>query len=194
LKSFLGLGELTLIGWLTVALYLSTAISCWIMARKLQTAAVDIEDVRELRAWTWITAAFLALGITKLLGLETALTETSRLVARSQGWYSQRQLVQIAFIVVVAVICVIALIIIARWARKASTATFLASTSSMFCVGYVLVRAASFHHVDGIIYTQFFGLRLNWIMEIGGIGIVLVATFARKSQLGTSTLGVRPGS
>jgi hypothetical protein len=164
------------------------------MARKLQTAAVDIEDVRELRAWTWITAAFLALGITKLLGLETALTETSRLVARSQGWYSQRQLVQIAFIVVVAVICVIALIIIARWARKASAATFLALTSSIFCVGYVLVRAASFHHVDGIIYTQVFGLRLNWIMEIGGIGIVLLATFARKSQLGTSTLGVRPGS
>jgi hypothetical protein len=82
---FLGIGNLTLAGWVTVILYFSTAISCWITARKLQLAAVGVEHARELRHWRSITAAFLALGISTRLDLQTALTETGRVVAKVQG-------------------------------------------------------------------------------------------------------------
>jgi ABC-type uncharacterized transport system YnjBCD ATPase subunit len=45
-KGFVGTGELTLFGWLAVILYFSTAMSCWITARKLQARTVDIENVK----------------------------------------------------------------------------------------------------------------------------------------------------
>ncbi len=71
------------------------AISCWIKARKLWLEAEDLDDAREMRAWRSIAIAFLALGVNKQLDLQTALTEVGRVLANSQGWYAQRQSVQV---------------------------------------------------------------------------------------------------
>jgi len=53
--------------------------------------------------------AFLALGINKQLDLQTALTEAGRVLARYQGWYEQRQFVQLVVIALFAMTCLIAL-------------------------------------------------------------------------------------
>jgi hypothetical protein len=182
LKSFLGIAELTLIGWLTVALYFSTAISCWIMARKLQAAA-NIEDQRELRGWDSAAAAVLCLGVTKLLNLEKALTETSRFVARSQGWYDHRRIVQISFMVGMAIICVIAAIMLVRWARNAPVSTWLALAATTMLICYCVIRAVSLHSFDRLIDARILGIRLNSILEIGGIGAVLLASYWRQSEI-----------
>jgi len=179
-----GIGDPTVMGWLTVVLYVLAAISCWITARKLRLTAEYAEDARELRAWRSIAAAFLALGVNKQLDLQTALTEAGRVLAQFQGWYDQRRAVQVAFIVAVAITCLIAAIILVRWAYKAPAATWLALTGSVMVIGYVLIRAASFHHVDRFIHERFLGFRWNWILEMGGIGVVLVASYWRRSGVG----------
>src|SRR6478752_323958 len=94
------IGDPTIGGWVTVMLYLLTAGSCWISARELV-----LEDIasNERRAWWAISALFLALGVNKQLDLQSALTEAGRVLASVQGWYAQRALVQLAFIVVVAI-------------------------------------------------------------------------------------------
>ena len=69
--------------------------ACWIKARKLWLEAEDLDDAREMRAWRSIAIAFLALGVNKQLDLQTALTEVGRVLANSQGWYAQRQSVQV---------------------------------------------------------------------------------------------------
>jgi hypothetical protein len=185
-KSFFGTGDLTVVGWLAVILYLSAVISCWITARKLRLAEKDIEDAKELRVWQWITATFLALGLYKLLNLQAALTETGRVVARFQGWYGERWPVQFAFVAVVAVACLIAAVMLVRWVRKASVSTWLALTGSIMLSGYVVVRAVSYHHLDRLIDAKFLGIRLNWIFELGGIGVVLAASYWRRSNIGKS--------
>jgi hypothetical protein len=185
-KSFLGTGDLTIVGWLTVILYFSTVISCWITARKLRLAEKDIEDAKELRGWQWITATFLALGVCRLLNFQAALTETGRVVAKFQGWYGQRWSVQFAFLAVLAVACLIAAVMLGRWVRKASVATWLALTGSTVLTGYVVARVVSFHHLDRLIDAKFLGIRFNWIFELGGIGVVLAASYWRRSNIGKS--------
>lgn len=146
-----GIGDPTLMGWLTVVLYFLAAIDCWITARKLCLEREDDGLSKELRAWRSIALAFLALGLNKQLDLQTALTEAGRVLANVQGWYDQRQFVQVAFIAVIGIICLVAAVVLVRWAREAPVSTWLALTGSIMVICYVLIRAASFHHIDRFI-------------------------------------------
>jgi hypothetical protein len=186
-----GIGDPTLMGWLTVVLYFLAAISCWVTARKLCSQAEDADDAKELRAWRSIAIAFLFLGINKQLDLQTALTEVGRILANFQGWYDQRQTVQVAFIAVVAITCLVAAIILVRWTHRAPAATWLALTGSIMVIGYVLIRASSFHHIDRFIGEKILGFRWNWILEMGGISVVLVASYWRRSGVRNSRYGAR---
>ena len=171
------IGDPTIGGWVTVVLYLLAAVSCWISARELV-----LEDIasNERRAWWAISALFLALGINKQLDLQSALTEAGRVLAHYQGWFEQRQFVQLAFIALVAIICLIAAITLLLWTRSAPTPTRLALIGTTMVLGFVLIRAASFHHVDQFIGQRILGLRWNWILEMSGISLVLIASQWRQ--------------
>src|SRR5262245_54647951 len=149
--------------------------SCWISAHKL------LEDIpNERRAWRAISVLFLALGINKQLDLQTALTEAGRMLAHYQGWYEQRQFVQLVFIALVAMTCLIAAITLLLWVRNTPIPTKLALIGTTMVLGYVLIRAASFHHVDRFIGRKILGLRGNWILEMSGIVLVLIASRWRQ--------------
>jgi hypothetical protein len=45
-------------------------------------------------------------------------------------------------------------------------------------VSFVLIRAASFHHVDLLLRAG--PVRLNWVFELTGIGLIALA--ARRAQ------------
>jgi hypothetical protein len=47
-------------------------------------------------------------------------------------------------------------------------------------LGFVLIRAASFHHVDQFIGQTILGLRWNWVLEMSGISLVLFASQWRQ--------------
>ena len=181
-----GIGDPTIGGWVTVALYLLASFSCWTSARKIRSK--DGRSLQERRAWGCISALFLALGINKQLDLQTALTETGRVLAHYQGWYAQRQLVQLAFIALVAMTFFVAAITVLFWIRHAPIPTWLALIGTALVLCFVLIRAASFHHVDRFIGTRILGLRWNWVLEMGGISLVLLASqwrqvrFANRDQ------------
>jgi hypothetical protein len=182
------IGDPTIGGWVTVVLYLLAAGSCWITARELVLG--DIAS-NERRAWWAISALFLALGINKQLDLQSALTETGRVLAHYQGWFEQRQLVQLAFIALVAIICLIAAIALLLWTRSAPTPARLALIGTSMVLGFVLIRAASFHHVDQFIGQRILGLRWNWILEMSGISLVLFASQWRQVGIAKSSSSSR---
>jgi hypothetical protein len=177
-----GIGDPTFMGWLTVVLYFLAALGCWITARTLNSEGFAAGGTKEVRAWRWIAVAFVALGINKQLDLQTALTEAGRALANFQGWYDQRQSVQVAFIVLITIICLTAAVVLVRWARQAPSATWSALIGSISVICYVLIRAASFLHIDRFIGAEILGLRWNWILEIGGISVVLAASYWRRRQ------------
>ena len=111
-----GIGDPTIGAWVTVALYLLASGSCWISAQKLRLE--DIPRSNERRAWRAISVLLLALGINKQLDLQTALTAAGRVLAKNQGWYEQRQFVQLVFIALAVMICLIAAITLLLWARN----------------------------------------------------------------------------
>ena len=166
-----------------MVLYLIAAGSCWISARELV-----LEDVgsNERRAWWAISVLFLALGINKQLDLQSALTEAGRVLAHYQGWFEQRQLVQLAFIALVAIICLTAAITLLLWTRSAPIQTRVALMGTTMVLGFVLIRAASFYHVDQFIGQRILGLRWNWVLEMSGIRLVLFASQCRQVGIAKS--------
>jgi hypothetical protein len=180
-----GIGDPTVVGWLTVVLYLSTSLSCWISARKIGSQGVR-GSIKERRAWQSISALFLALGINKQLDLQTALTEAGRVLAQAQGWYAQRAVVQLDFIIFVAVTCLIAAIVMVILVRQSPIPTWFALIGTTMVLCFVLIRAASFHHVDRFIGSKILGLNWNWVLEISGIGLVLIASQWRQARLASS--------
>ena len=86
-----GIGDPTIGGWVTVVLYFLAAWSTYKTYR-------SILSPKERWLWLLIFVMFIALGINKQLDIQTAFTEIGRIVAAYQGWYDQRQIVQIWFI------------------------------------------------------------------------------------------------
>ena len=148
-------------------------ISCWMTARS---------GIKEQRIWIAISILFLGLGVNKQLDLQSALTAAGRVIAYGQGWYDQRQFVQLAFIIFTAIVCASVVITLLIWTRHAPLSTWFALLGTILVVGFVLIRAASFHHIDRFIGTTIFGFRWNWILEMGGITIVLLASQWRRRK------------
>ena len=172
-----GIGDPTIGGWLTVVLYL---LAVWTTWRASRTTAG-----RERMLWTAISVMFLALGINKQLDLQTAFTEIGRIVAFKQGWYNERQIVQLHLIETVAVICVAIALMLVLLAYDAPFSTWFGLVGMTIVLAFVLIRAASFHHIDRFIGERVLGLKWNWVLEMGGI---LIALFASEQRRRTAAL------
>jgi hypothetical protein len=146
-----GIGDPTIWGWAVTAGYaLATAISLRAWRVEMRAARAD----GALRPWFWlaIAAMLAALGINKQLDLQSLVTVIGKRVAIEGGWYERRRAVQVAFILVCAAMAGGAMWVVARrlrgsWARYRQP-TLGAAGLAVF----VLVRAASFHHIDDALF------------------------------------------
>jgi hypothetical protein len=152
----------------TVVLYFVAVWSTW------RTASL-VARTGEGHTWRAISVMFIGLGINKQLDLQSALTELGRMIAFQQGWYGERQTVQVWFHhrsgsylrsdrshVFLA--------------RRARAPTWLGLFGTTTVLAFVLIRAASFHHIDKFIGDRILGLKWNWVLEMGGIATVIIAS------------------
>jgi hypothetical protein len=168
-----GIGDPTIGGWVTVVLYFSAVWSSWKTSNFVNTPS-------EGHLWRAISILFVALGINKQLDLQTALTELGRVFATEQGWYGERQTIQAWFIIGVALTCTFVAVTLPIWARKSPAPTWLAVIGMTTVLAFVLIRAASFHHIDKFIGNRILGLRWNWVLEMTGIAMVIFASEWRR--------------
>ena len=59
--------------------------------------------------------------------------------------------------------------------RRAWRTAGLALIGTGFLITFVIIRAASFHHFDEFIGFVVGGVRMNWVLELGGIACVAIA-------------------
>jgi hypothetical protein len=170
-----GIGDPSIMGWFTVVLYFCTAYRCFALARDKNVTLVR----HERSVWWLFTLALVALGINKQLDLQSALTEIGRILAREQGWYEDRRLIQAEFISLVGLLGLASITVLIWITRRMPAATRVAVTGGAALAVFVAVRAVSFHQFDRLIGRRPLGMRLNWVFEIGGISIILVATYFR---------------
>ncbi len=172
-----GLGDNHLMGWLTVALYVASAWAVGVVAMRI---GADSQAERRERLFWWIACLLLgALAINKQLDLQSLLTAVGRCHARLAGWYDDRRAVQVAFIVIVILVGIASVVGLGILLRQSLARTWLALLGLGFVALFVLVRATSFHHVDVLINRTAAGLRLNWLLEMPGPALVIVAAWRR---------------
>lgn len=170
-----GMGDPSLMGWLTVAAYYATALLCWLAARRA---------ARPGRAVWHILALLMAvLGLVKQWNLLSAVTAAGRALALAQDWYAGRQALQLLCVAGVALPALLLLVWGVRRARGGWRASWLPLLGLLYLLAFVLVRATSLHQVDALLSLAPAGVRLNWLLEWLGIGLVAIPAgqFLRKA-------------
>lgn len=111
-------------------------------------------------------------GFNKQLDLQTLVTQIGRYFAMSGGWYDQRQSVQVIFILILLSTSIIAAFVLFSTFRRLALEIRLASLGLWFMAMFIVIRAASFHHVDRFLGQSLIGVRWNFVLEIGSIILV----------------------
>ena len=179
------IGDPTIIGWLTVGLYVIAAVLCHRAARRCKDAAPHkFFWRRETVLWQFLAIALWFLCVNKQLDLQTAMTELGRILARRQGWYAERHIFQEALIAGLLLTAVfgVCLLLIITWRMSRSLKLAMIG----FCIigVFVLIRASTFHHVDVLLGSRVLAIKWNWILEIGGIVVVAFAAVRRLRLMG----------
>ena len=175
-----GLGDNNVMGWLTVVVYFLAAVGS---ARVALGLAGQAGLARRERGFWWIAAAvMLFLAVNKQLDLQTLFTLIGRCNAQLSGWYDIRRIVQRDFILGIAGVGIVALGGLAFLLRGILSRIWPALLGLMFVCLFVVVRAASFHHMDALLGTWVMGIKMNWILELPGpILVALVASRRRRN-------------
>lgn len=122
----------------------------------------------------------LVLGLNKQLDLQSLLTEVGRALARAEGWYGQRRVVQGWFIaLILAAMCVTLMagavaLLSRRWSSRWKGCRLALLGAGLLLV-YVAFRAVSFHHADRWLAGRIAGARRSWILELAGIGCIALS-------------------
>ena len=167
-----GIGDPTFMGWLTVCAYLATFILCLICAK--ETFRIPEKYQLHYYHWFWwgLALIFLFLGINKQLDLQTWFTITAKKMALSEGWYGDRRLFQALFIGWL----IFGLLGLLAWFKKSFGTIWKEFRFILyglaFLSAFIVVRATSFHHVDQLLHLNIVGFKMNWILELSGIGLV----------------------
>jgi hypothetical protein len=169
-----GIGDPTVIGWVTVVGYALAAWLCWRAAR---SARMTAELGRTRLFWTLFSLGLVLLGINKQLDLQTWFTLFAKHLALDEGWYAERRVFQAAFIAAVAVGGAASLAGMKRLAGKTTTAVRVALAGGIFLGCFILIRASSFHHVDQMLGMKLGGLKVNGLLELGSIGCIAAAAW-----------------
>jgi ATP/ADP translocase len=164
------IGDPSFVGWFTVVSYLACALFAGFSARTHQKA-----DHRSFYFWSLVALLMLLLGINKQLDLQSLLTEMGRQVARYQGWMEERRVVQLWFIAGFSTILMAGFVCFCIIMRNLFRRFMLAFMGLFLLLGFIIIRAASFHHIDEVLHSRIWDLKMNWIFELGGIFIVWVA-------------------
>ena len=141
------IGDPTWIGWITVAAYLMAAWFCARAGWRARQPAGGQQNESPL-PWFVFAAGLCLLGVNKQLDLQTAFIQMGRLLARGEGWYPQRRLAQIIFVLALGAALAGMLFIVICRRRHFFKNHALTLLGSIFLAAFVFLRAAIFNHVD----------------------------------------------
>ena len=180
--AYFNFGDHTLFGWATVFLYFLASL-CTGYQAKLAKANQENSFF-----WLGLTVLLIFLGLNKQLDLQTNLTEWLRGVSKAHGWYDQRRGIQLVFVSLMGLAIPLLLISLRAFLYNSWQRYKLTWIGIVLLLVFVLVRAASFHHVDTFFYKTIGSLRYYQALEMLAIGLIIISTFYNnKSQVSVSS-------
>lgn len=174
------IGDPNLIAWCITGTYFVAAWMCYLAGRKCRTESGTWTVSKIERFWNVLAMLMFALGCNKQLDIHTLLTQIGREVARVEGWYPYRKRIQAVFIVICALVGVTCGVAGLWFTRRRWRQCGVACVGIIFLITFVVIRAASFHHVDRLLYhLPQLGRWVNNGLEFSGT--LLVALGALQS-------------
>ncbi|MFN3620508.1 hypothetical protein [Sphingorhabdus sp.] len=171
------IGDPSLAGWLTVFGYFASAVICYLASRSERARVVprlpSTHD--EAHFWGIVTIVMMVLGFNKQLDLQSLLTQIGRYFAVAGGWYHQRQAIQLLFIICLIACSIIGAVILLRALSKAAMEIRIALVGLCLLGCFIVIRAASFHHIDTAFRTKVLLPQWNVALELGSIFLVAIA-------------------
>ena len=167
------IGDPTFMGWFTVAMYAVAAL-----------LALRVWHRNGDKIWIVVALVMAALCVNKQMDLQSLFTDIGRVASRHMGWYKDRREFQKWFIFgIVAVAGMSGTWFLwhhhAFWLRHK-----LLSAGGFFLGTFIVVRAISFHHFDVFLKNAHFGVKMNWVLELGGIFLVTLAALREPAKPG----------
>lgn len=159
--------------WVTVLAYLAAAAISAMAASKASLR----RERRDHVFWRATVILMIFLGINELLDLQTLLTVIGRANAEAYGWYAIHRTVQYYFVAGLAVFAAFAGIAALWLTRGTHVAVRIALIGLGFIGLFILLRAASFHHLDDLLGRGFKAFSLWMMQELLGILIVAGAAW-----------------
>lgn len=164
-----GIGDPSIVGWLTVVAYGVAAFLCAAVAWQANNRRRRDDDDPTVLFWGIVALMMFALGINKQLDLQSLFTQVMRDMVQAAHWYDRRRELQATFIFAIIAVAPIVGVAALRMMPMLHRNMKVALIGLIFVYTYVIVRAASFHHVDRFIGSSILGLKWNWLLELGGI-------------------------
>jgi len=160
--------------WFVVAAYFAGALAAFAASRSASR--------NEARFWLGVSLLLVLLGFNKELDLQSLLTEFGRALTRAIGIYEQRRLLQGLFLLLVAGAAAFAILRLTRILHRCSAAAKTAAVGIAVLFAYILLRAASFHHIDDWVTVDLRGLRSGWWLELAGIVVIALSALAYRAE------------
>jgi hypothetical protein len=167
------IGDPSFMGWLTVFVYALAAFTAFAAARRGGCAVGLANGSRPM--WLMVATLLAFLCINKQLDLQSLLTDIGRIFAWQQGWYQERREYQKWFVLGALAVSLLTTVLLFFIYRQFWLKHFLLSSGLAFLLTFIVVRAISFHHVDTILKSFIGGVKMNWALELFGIGLVWIA-------------------
>ncbi|MGB3209088.1 MAG: hypothetical protein WBB19_00135 [Desulforhopalus sp.] len=147
------IGDPTFLGWVTVCVYFLTAILCLAVYRRCLQPSTQVADNNYFPATRWIWFGLFLAFV--FLGVNKQLDLQTLLTAFGRN--------------------------IAR--QQGWYAERLALTGAALVVVYVIIRASLFLHLDRFVDGRLLAIKMNWILELGGISLVFLGGLCRWKQM-----------
>jgi hypothetical protein len=178
-----GIGDPSVMGWVTVIAYSIAAFLCFRCAWYIRRLLPSRRFKYHYWLWLGLGISLVILGINKQLDLQSWLTIFGKKLAIAQGWYLWKRFVQVAFILGIVIVLVTLFIRIRKIIGKDWKLFRLTFLGFFFLSGFILIRAASFHHIDHLIGFDLAGIRVNWLLEISGLICISFSCFDYRRSL-----------
>ena len=159
------------LAWFVVVSYFAGAAVAFVAGR---SAAAG----RDARFWYAAAILLVLLGLNKELDLQSLLTDSARSLTHATGWYEQRRLLQALFLVALGLAALGMVAMLARWLRRSPRPVKIAATGIVLLLAFILIRAASFHHLDQWVTVEIGVLRSGWWLELAGIAVIALSAVA----------------
>lgn len=162
----------SVLGWVTVAAYCVTALSCYLCNRRYASVAQG-------RFWFVMTVCMLVLAVNRQIDLQFWLTEILRDTAYDYGWYENRRMVQAGFIVCLTASTILMRTWLIQKLAKHSKYVHRALAGMLLLAFVLILRACSFHYVDEILEISLDRVSVYEFLELCGLGAIMWASTSR---------------